>query len=128
MKKREKRFLTVIKMSRTVNKKTSIVIIGLIYILFKEFYTILFFLKLESHSLMRVFAFEWVRLQFFFLLFMSFFLCVDLFLLWHKNSSSFFFVVYLSVSRIVRCWRQILDEFRFRCQCVSSIILAHTQF
>jgi hypothetical protein len=44
---------------------------------------------------MRVFAFEWVRLQFSFLLFMSFYLYVDLFLLRHKNSSSFFLSICL---------------------------------
>lgn len=43
-----------------------------------------------------------------------------------------FFLLYLSVCFSYRCWRQILDEFRFRfsvhagSQCVSSITLTHT--
>jgi hypothetical protein len=47
---------------------------------------------------------------------MSFFFCIDLFLLLHKkkSSSSSSSSFYLSVSLIVCCWRQILDEFRFR--------------
>lgn len=79
--------------------------------IFKDLF---YFFKLKSHSLMRIFAFEWVRFPLSFSLFMSFSFssCIDLFLrlllFFFSFSSIYLFVI------LVCCWRQILDEFRFR--------------
>jgi hypothetical protein len=82
-----------------------------------------FFPKLESHSSMRIFAFEWVRFPISFPLFMSFFLFVYFF--FHIKNSSFFLSIYLSVSLIVV--RPLLEAntwwVSFPFVCVSSVRL-----